>query len=126
MPQIYTAFASEVKIDDETIEGLQSIEYSHSKARSEIGAIGTDRRIAVYFGTKVVTGRLRIASGNATLDGLLDGNTAFAISATLRHGDQSRQLAFEECYLDQKSFGMSAEGHGEAIYDFTSSAVRES
>ena len=25
MPQIYTAFASEVKVNEETIEGLQSI-----------------------------------------------------------------------------------------------------
>jgi len=126
MSQIYTAFSSEVKVDDETIEGLQAIEYAHSKSRSDIGAIGTDRRIAVYFGLRVVTGRLRVASGNATLDGLLEGNTAFAISVTLRHGEDSeRQLAFEECYLDEKRFAMNSEGHGEAIYDFTASAVRE-
>lgn len=125
MPQIYTAYQSEVKIDDETIEGLQSIQYNHSKSRFEVGAIGTDRRIAVYFGTKVVTGKLCVASGNATLDGLLEQNEPFNISATLRHGEQSRQLAFEECYVNQKSFGLSAEGHGEAIYEFTSSALRE-
>jgi hypothetical protein len=125
MPQIYTAFASEVKVDDETIEGLQSIEYAHSKSRSDIGAIGTDRRIAVYFGLRVVTGRLNVASGNARLDGLLEGNQAFSISATLRHGEASRQLAFEDCYLDQKRFAMNSEGHGEAIYEFTASAVRE-
>jgi hypothetical protein len=125
MPQIYTAFASEVKIDDETIEGLQSIEYSHAKARADVGAIGTDRRVAVYFGTRVVTGRLHVASGNATLDGLLEGNEAFSISATLRHGEASREVAFEEVYLDDKSFQLSAEGHGLAVYSFTASAVRE-
>lgn len=126
MSQIYTAFQSEVKIDDETIDGLQAIEYYHSKARSDVGAIGTDRRIAVYFGTRYVNGKLRIASGNATLDELLENNGPFSISATLRHGDNSRQLAFEECYLNDKSFELSAEGHAEAIYEFTSSALRES
>lgn len=32
MPQIFTAFASEVKVNDETLEGLQSIEYSITKS----------------------------------------------------------------------------------------------
>lgn len=125
MTQIYTAFASEVKVNDETVEGLQSIEYSHSKARADVGAIGTDRRIAVYFGTRVVLGRLTVASGNATLDALLAENEGFAISALLRHGEATRLVAFEECYLDRKSFALSSEGHGLSVYEFTASAVRE-
>ena len=40
MPQVFTAFASEVKVNEETVEGLQSIEYSLVKNRQHVGAIG--------------------------------------------------------------------------------------
>src|SRR6266545_4531219 len=113
MPQIYTALASEVKVNEETIEGLQSIEYQQVKNRQQIGAIGTDERIAVFFGLKVVTGKLRVASSNATLDKFLQENTEFSISATLRHGDTKRQVSFDTCFLDDKSFALGAQGFGE-------------
>jgi hypothetical protein len=125
MPQIYTAFASEVKVNEETIEGIQSIDYKMVKNRQHVGAIGTDERIAVYFGLKVVTGRLRVASASPTLDGLLQSNDEFSISATLRHRDTTRLVTFDACYMEEKTFGMSTEGHGETIYSFTATRVRE-
>jgi hypothetical protein len=123
--QIYNAFASEVKVNDETIEGLQAIEYRQVKNRSDVGAVGTDERIAVYFGTKIVNGKLRVASANVTLDTLLGGNTEFSISATLKHGETTRQVSFDNCYLDDKTFQMAAQGHGETVYTFTATRVRE-
>ncbi len=125
MAQLFTAFSSEVKINEETVEGLQSIEYNVVKNRQQVGAIGTDERIAVYFGTKNVAGRLRVASINATLDGFLQDNTSFSVSATLRNGDASRSVSFDSCYLEDKSFGLSAEGHAETVYSFTATRVRE-
>lgn len=125
MAQIYSAFASEVKVNDETIEGLQAIEYRQAKSRSDVGAVGTDERIAVYFGTKIVNGKLRVASANVTLDTLLAENTEFSISATLKHGETTRQVSFDNCYLDDKSFVMASQGHGETIYSFTATRVRE-
>lgn len=125
MAQIYSAFASEVKVNDETIEGLQAIEYRQAKNRSDVGAVGTDERIAVYFGTKIVNGKLRVASANVTLDTLLAENTEFSISATLKHGETTRQVSFDNCYLDDKSFVMASQGHGETIYTFTATRVRE-
>ncbi len=125
MPQVYTAFASEVKVNEETIEGLQAIEYSLVKNRQHLGAIGTDERIAVYFGLKVVTGKLRVASASATLDKLLETNGNFSITAMLRHGDAKREVAFDACYLEDKAFSLSADGHGETIYTFTATRVRE-
>lgn len=125
MPQIYSAFASEVKVNEETIEGLQSIDYSLVKNTREIGAIGTDERIGVYFGLKQVAGALRVASDNVTLDGLLADNSAFSISAILRHGETTRMVAFDECFLHEKSFALAANGHGETIYAFTATRVRE-
>ena len=125
MPQIYTAFASEVKVNEETVEGLQSIEYSLAKNRRDIGAIGTDERIAVYFGLKIVTGKLRVASANPTLDGLLQTNDTFAISATLRHRDTTRKVSFDGCYMENKAFALSTENHGDTVYSFTATRVRE-
>jgi hypothetical protein len=125
MPQIYTALASEVKVNEESIEGLQSIDYTLAKNREHVGAIGTDERIAVYFGLKTVLGKLRVASVNATLDGLLQSNGAFSISATLKHGEATRRVTFDACYMEDKVFGLGAEGHAETVYSFTATRVRE-
>lgn len=125
MPQIYTALASEVKVNEETIEGLQSIDYTLAKNRQHVGAIGTDERIAVYFGLKTVLGKLRVTSVNATLDGLLQSNDAFSISATLKHGEATRRVTFDACYMEDKVFGLGAEGHAETVYSFTATRIRE-
>ena len=125
MAQIFTAFASEVKVNDQTIEGLQAIEYAHVKNVRSIGAIGTDERVAVYFGMKGVTGRLTVASGSAGLDQLLQDNAEFSLSAILRHGQSARRVTFDACYLDNKTLGLSAQGHAETTYSFTATRVRE-
>lgn len=125
MPQVFTAFASAVKVNEETLEGLQSIEYTTVKNRQHIGAIGTDERIAVYFGLKLVNGKLRVASINKTLDGFLAANTQFSISVTLKQGEVVRQVTFDDCFLEDKSFSMISDGHGESLYSFTATRVRE-
>jgi hypothetical protein len=125
MPQIYTAFASEVKVNEETIDGLQSIDYSLAKSRRDIGAIGTAERIAVYFGMQVVTGRLRVASANVTLDQLLQDNTSFSISATLRHSETTRRVTFDDCFMEDKAFSLATDAHGSTVYTFTATRVRE-
>jgi len=124
-PQVFTAFASEAHVNNELVEGLQSIEYRHAKNRYDVGAIGTDKRVAVYFGLRVVTGSLRVASDNATLDGLLDSGEQFVISAALRHGDAKRTVTFQGCVLDEKTFSLSTQAHGEAIYTFSATQVEE-
>src|SRR5262245_19549027 len=106
MPEIYSATASEVKIDKDTIEGLQAIEYTMVRNRQDIGAIGTNERIAVYFGMTVVSGRLRVASANKVLDGLLQSAASFNVSATLKHGATTRQVTFDNCYMEDKQFSL--------------------
>ena len=125
MALIVTAHHSEVKINEETVEGLQSIDYSLVKNRSHVGAIGSDERIAVYFGMKSVVGQLRVASANPTLDGLLESNAEFSVSTTLTHGDTSRSVTFDACYMEDKAFTLAAAGHGETVYRFTATRVRE-
>ena len=125
MAEIYTAFSSEVKVNEETIEGLQAIEYNQANSRKHIGAVGTDERIAVYFGLKVVDGRLTVASANKTLDQLLQSREAFSIIATLKHGETARTVSFDDCYMEDKGFDLASEGHGLTVYAFTATRVRE-
>jgi hypothetical protein len=123
--QIYTAFASQAKVNEETIDGLQAIEYRQLKNRHDVGAIGTDERIGVYFGLKLVVGSLVVASASPTLDGLLTANTSFTLAVTLKHGETSRNVTFDGVYLDEKKFNLGRETHGETIYTFTATRVRE-
>jgi hypothetical protein len=125
MGQIYTAFASEVKVNDETVAGLQSIEYAVQRNRQAVGAVGTDERIAVYFGLKEVTGSLTVASVSATLDKLMASGDSFSISAVLKRGSDTRNVTFDECYCETKSFGMTAENHAQTVYGFSATRVRE-
>ena len=125
MPEIYTASSSEVKINQETVAGLQAIEYGMERNRQHVGAVGTDERIAVYFNMKVVMGRLRVASANKTLDGLLQSMASFSVSATLKHGDTTRHVTFDECYMEDKQFVMTSQNHGETVYSFSATRVRE-
>jgi hypothetical protein len=118
MPQVYTAFASEARVNGNVVEGLQSIEYRHAKNRYDVGAIGTDE-------LRVVTGTLRVASDNIELDGLLDSGEEFTVSAVLRHGEASRTVTFDGCVMDEKTFGLSTQSHGEAVYQFSATRVRE-
>lgn len=125
MAQVYTAFASEVKVNEETIAGLQTIQYALERNRHNVGAVGTDERIAVYFGLRVVTGSLAVASVNATLDKLLESGEKFSISATLKHGQDTRSVTFDDCYAETKGFDMSTGSHGQTVYGFSATRVRE-
>ena len=125
MPTIYTAYASEAKVNEETLEGLQSIEYRQIKNRHDVSAIGTDERIAVYFGRKLVTGSLHVASASPTLDKLLAENTSFSLSVTLKHNDTTRNVTFDNSFLEEKMFMLGLETHGETTYTFTATRVRE-
>ena len=125
MAMVLTARSSEIKVNAETIEGLQSIEFNVTKDRKHIGAIGSDERISVYFGLKSVTGKLNVASANATLDGLLGSGEAFSVSAVLKHGETTRSVSFDDCFMEDKNFQLAAGGHGETVYGFTATRVRE-
>lgn len=126
MPQmIYTASSSEAKVNEETIEGLQSIDYRFVRNRHDVGAVGTNERVAVYYGLTMVVGRIRVASVTPMLDQLLTEGSEFSISVRLRHGESTRNVAFDQCYMDDKSFALDTEHHGETIYTFTATRVRE-
>ena len=125
MAIVFSANQSEVRVGNELILGVRSIEYRSQRARREVTALGTDERIAVYYGAKTVVGTIRVASTSPVLDHLLAEPEAFQIVATLAHGETRRSVAFDECWMDGKSFAIDDGGHGETLYSFSSTRVRE-
>ena len=55
--------------------------------------------------------------------------TSFNMVAALKKGpdadDPQRSFAFDDCYVETKSLGMSAGGTAETTYVFTATRVRE-
>ena len=111
-------------VDGTPIEGVRSVEYRTNTVRNDLYAIGSSERIGVITGGRSVEGRIRVASSAPALDALL-GDTFFQIAAPLRQGETEVTVSFDECLLTEKSFSMGAGGHGETIYAFTATRVRE-
>ena len=107
------------------IEGLQAISFRVNRSRQDIAAIGSDERIGVDFGLKLVVGTLTVRSTSTTLDSILDKNDTFQITANLKKGDLTRTVAFDQCYLDDKQVGLDANGVVISTYTFTATRVRE-
>lgn len=125
MSLVFSARDSEVRVGNDPIEGVRAIEYRSTRDRREVTAIGSDERIAVYYGARSVTGRLRVASTAVVLDGLLTTPAEFQVVATLRHGDTRRTVAFDECWLESKQVELVEGGHSETVYQFSATRVRE-
>jgi hypothetical protein len=124
MPTIVAANDSAVLLNGEPVEGVRSIEYRRHQARQNVYALGSAERIAITSGPAGVEGRLTVASTAPKLD-QVPSTSSFQITARLRHGDTTVTVAFDDCYLLDKSFALGAGGHGEAVYGFSAARVRE-
>ena len=124
MPTIFAASESAVVVDGEAIEGVRAIEYRRHQVRSNVYAIGSTERIAMTSGPQGVEGRVRVASTSPKLDSMTN-DTSFQISAQLVHGESAMSVTFDECFVMEKTFEISVGGHGEAVYTFTATRVRE-
>jgi hypothetical protein len=124
MATIFSANESTVMLNGEMVEGVRSLEYRRHQARTNVYALGTPERIGMTSGPQVVEGRLRIASTSPALSAL-DDNTPFVLTALLRQRDSKRTVTFDECFLVERTFEIAAGSHGEAVYAFTATRVRE-
>ena len=131
MPTILSAQQSQVLLAGPTggagapIEGLQAITFRVIRSRQDIPSIGTDERIGVDFGLKVVVGSLTVKSTSDALDAILNNNDTFQLTANLKKGDLLKTVAFDECYLDDKQVMLNLEGVAVTSYTFTATRVRE-
>lgn len=124
MPTVYAANESSVLVNGTPVEGVRAVEHRSLVARSDLYAIGSSERIGVITGGRSVEGRIRVASSAPDLDALV-GDAFFQITAPLRQGETTVTVSFDECLITEKSFAMSAGGHGETVYAFTATRVRE-
>src|SRR5215207_979642 len=131
MPTILSARESQVLLSGPTggagapIEGLQAITYRIIRSRSDVAGVGTDERIGVDFGLKLVIGALTVKSTHDGLDGILANNQTFQLTANLKRGDLLKTVAFDECFLDDKQVALDANGVVVTTYNFTATRVRE-
>lgn len=129
-PTIISANVSNIKVDGEVIPGLQAIEYKIVRNRQNVHNIGIDERVGVDYGPMYVTGTLRVRSTYPAFDTMLITGVAdvkpFQLVVELKKGGESiKTLAFDECYLEGKSFSMDANGQGLSDYTFTGTRLRE-
>lgn len=129
MPTVLNANNSALLVDGDNVEGVQSIAFRVVTERENIRAIGSDERVAVSFGLRTVQGEIVIRSMSAVLDGKLATRSSFNMVASLKSGPGAetaqRSYAFDDCYVETKSLGISAGGTAETTYVFTSTRVRE-
>ncbi len=131
MATILSANRSNVSITTEgeepkTIEGLQSITYKSLREREDVAGIGSDERIDVAFGLKIVKGSLKVKSTDSTLNNALSNGTAFQLIANLKsQSEKQGTVTFDQCYLDDKEFQIDASGIGITTYFFNATNVRE-
>jgi hypothetical protein len=125
---IASAATSKVTIEGEDVAGLQSIEFVVRRRQMDVDAVGVGERIGVDAGHIFVTGTLRIRSLNSTLDERLYALVPepFNMVAELKQGETTvKTITFDECFLDDKSFELTANGVGITVYNFTATRVRE-
>jgi len=121
---IFAANESQVLVNGKAIDGVRSLEYRRAQARENVFGLGTNERIGVVSGGQVLEGRVHVASTSPALDALTV-DQAFQLQAVLVHGSTRMTVDFDECLLQEKTFELSAGGHGEAIYSFTATRFRE-
>jgi hypothetical protein len=125
MPTIFTAHSSSVLVDGQPVDGVQAIDYRVVRQQGHVFALGSSERLTTYYGETHVDGRLVVASANAALDGLVTSGNSFQVIGNLAQGGTARTVAFDECFMAKKEFTLNSGGHGETVYLFTATRVRE-
>lgn len=125
---LVSAAKSKVTIDGDEVNGIQSIDFKVRRRQADVESVGWGERIGVESGQVIVTGTLRVSSMFKKLDDLLYMAVpdSFNMVAELKKGeDLVKKITFDECYLDDKSFEMTANGLGLTVYNYTATRVRE-
>jgi hypothetical protein len=127
---VVSAAKSKVSIEGiGEVPGIQSVDFKVRRRQADIEAIGVAERIGIEQGQVIVTGSLRISSLNTSLDDYLypvdPPGFNMVLTLNVGVGIKIRQITFDECYLDDKTFEMTANGVGVTTYNFTATRVRE-
>jgi len=131
-PVLVAASASKITLDGKDVPGVQSLDFKISRNRQNIHSLSSDERIGAYYGALFVQGSIKVRSTFPELDKKLYETIPklkhFQIVVELhpQGADQLvKKITFDECYLEDKVFGMDAAGIAITTYNFTSTRVRE-
>jgi hypothetical protein len=129
MPTVFSANRSNVLIDGEPVEGIQSLAFRVVTEREYIRAVGSDERVDVSFGLRTVQGEIIVRSANYVLDTHLGQRSKFQLVANLKKDEDNdspkRTLSFDDCFAEGKNFDMDAGGTVVTTYAFSATRVRE-
>jgi hypothetical protein len=129
MATIFSANRSNVLVDGEAIEGLQSLAFRVVTEREDIRAIGSAERVGISFGLRTVQGEIAVRSANYKLDDHLKAQSAFQIVANLKKDEAAdgpkRTVSFDDCFVENKDFNIGAGGTVITTYAFSATRVRE-
>lgn len=125
MSTVFTANSSSITVNGDPVPGVRAIDYRRVREQGDVFALGSEERIAVYYGATRVQGRVTIASASPPMDTLSGSGDQFQLVAQLRHGDTARSVSFDECYMETKEYNMGTGGAGETVYVFSATRVRE-
>ena len=122
---IFAANESTVQVNGTPLEGVRAVDYRFQQAR--------DERLRARLAR---ARRPRSPAPSPSRDGsgsprrrpcstALVGDATFQIcSSPSSTATTTTEVAFDECFLTEKSFDLSVGGHGEATYTFTAIRVR--
>jgi hypothetical protein len=122
---------SKVMIDGNDVP-CQSIEFKVSRGRHNVYSLSTDERVGAYYGPLLVQGSFKVISVSSDLDKKLGEKIPevkpFQLVVDLRTQGSDKllkKITFDEVLVEDKSFGMDANGVGITTYNFTATRVRE-
>lgn len=128
MPMIYSANSSSVLVDGDALEGLQSLAFRVVTEREDVRAVGSDERIDVSFGLRTVQIEIVVRSASDKLNQLLDDRVQFQIVANLAKAKgmttTAKTYAFDQCFVEAKSFAMESGGTAATTYVCTATRMR--
>lgn len=131
-PLLIAANASKVMIDGEAVPGVQNIDFKITRNKQNVHTISTEERIGAYYGALAVSGSIKVKSAFTPLDKKMyekiDALKHFQIVIELlpQSSDKAvKKITFDECYLEDKSFGLDLNGVAQTTYSFTSTRIRE-
>jgi hypothetical protein len=124
VPTIFAANESSVLVDGQAVEGVLALEYRRRQPRANVYALGSAERIGMVSGCHQVEARLTVASTSPRLD-TVGTEQEFQVSAQLKRGSTTVTVTFDECFLFDKEFALTAGEHGQAVYSFTATRARE-
>ena len=127
MPQIYTAvrIRSEGQRGDHRRAAVDRIQRSSRTASTSAPSAPTSGS-AVYFGAEGGHRQAprRLGQRDARR-ALVDERRVLASPRRSSIATPTRKVTFDACYMEDKTFALSAQQHGETIYAFTATRVRE-